>query len=242
MEKAKVFYSYSHKDERYRKKLETHLSILQKNGLIEEWHDRRIGAGHDWEEEINLNLEESNIILLLVSSHFLASNYCYDTETIRALEKHDKKESVVIPIIVRPCLWRESKLKTLQALPTDGKAISTSENEDQAWVNVCNAILREVEQLRTVSPLADPTKSLQPLNQQTGSGRELILKFLREYNQWYFSPLRIQKWGSKQHGFEALRAMSTRDIRGCLDRLHTDRLVKVTTSQKGNSIYKAVDA
>ena len=99
MNEIKLFYSYSHKDELYREKLETHLSILRRNGYINEWHDRRISAGNEWEEEINFNLEDSDIILLLISSNFLASDYCYDTETIRALEKHESKEAIVIPII-----------------------------------------------------------------------------------------------------------------------------------------------
>ena len=146
--KVKLFYSYSHKDEAYREKLETHLSILRRNKYISEWHDRRIAVGNEWEEDINYNLEEADIILLLVSSNFLASDYCYDTETIRAIEKHQANESVVIPIIISPCLWQESEFSKLKSLPKDGKAISTFNNEDEAWLQVAEGILGKVKEIK----------------------------------------------------------------------------------------------
>lgn len=94
-----LFYSYSHKDEGFRETLETHLAILKRQGYIDCWHDRRIAPGDNWKEEINFNLQNAKITLLLVSSNFLASDYCYDTETIFALEQHANKACVVIPII-----------------------------------------------------------------------------------------------------------------------------------------------
>ena len=241
MASAKIFYSYSHKDETYREQLETHLSILKRNGAIQGWHDRRISAGQEWEEEINLNLEEADVILLLVSSNFLASDYCYDTETIRALEKHENKESVVIPIIIKPCLWLESKLSKLQSLPRDNKAISTWVNEDEAWVSVAEGILEAVKkvnsssksQLTTSAPPTEGSNDTEPLC-------KVVLDFLAKYNKWYFSPLRIQKWGSSRHGFSVLSTFSTKQIQSCLEKLNNDGKVKTTVSQKGNIIYKSI--
>src|SRR5262249_49322726 len=57
-----LFYSYSHRDEALRKKLETHLSLLQDQGVISGWHDRRIAAGTEWDGAINKNLEEAGVI------------------------------------------------------------------------------------------------------------------------------------------------------------------------------------
>lgn len=71
-----IFYSYSHKDEEFRNTLEAHLSVLKRQGFISEWHDRRIAPGSNWEQEINLNLQNAKIILLLVSHNFLTSDYC----------------------------------------------------------------------------------------------------------------------------------------------------------------------
>jgi internalin A len=83
-----VFISYSHKDEELRKKLETHLSLLKRRGVIGAWQDRRIGAGQEWAGEIDKHLNRAAVILLLVSPDFLASDYCYDLEMKRALERH----------------------------------------------------------------------------------------------------------------------------------------------------------
>src|SRR5271157_4610770 len=86
----RLFYSYSHQDEELRKELENHLSLLRREGLISAWHDRMIGAGDEWKGAIDKNLEGAHVILLLVSSSFLASAYCWDIETKRAIERHDR--------------------------------------------------------------------------------------------------------------------------------------------------------
>ncbi len=81
----KVFYSYSHKDENLRDKLEKHLALLKRQGVISGWHDRRISAGSEWKGQIDEHLNQAVLILLLVSSDFLFSEYCYDIEMKRAL-------------------------------------------------------------------------------------------------------------------------------------------------------------
>ena len=75
-----IFYSYSHKDEELRNEINQHLSMLQRNGLIVGWHDRQIGAGDRWRDEIDSHVHSADIILLLISSDFLASDYCYGIE------------------------------------------------------------------------------------------------------------------------------------------------------------------
>ena len=96
-----VFISYSHKDEALREKLGTHLSLLKRQGVIDEWHDRRIGAGQEWAGAIDEHLNSAAVILLLVSADFVASDYCYDLEMTRALERHDAGDARVIPVILR---------------------------------------------------------------------------------------------------------------------------------------------
>ncbi len=96
---VEVFISYSHKDESFRKKLESHLAQLKRNGLISIWHDRKISAGKEWKGQIDDALERAKIVLLLISADFLASDYCYDVEMKRALDRHAKGETQVVPII-----------------------------------------------------------------------------------------------------------------------------------------------
>ncbi len=114
------FYSYLHKDEKLCAKLENHLAILRREGLIETWHDRKIGPGTEWAGAIDEHLNEADIILLLVSSDFLASDYCSDVEVVRAMERHKAGEACVIPVILRPCDWGHTPFAKLQALPKDG--------------------------------------------------------------------------------------------------------------------------
>src|SRR6185295_6399426 len=108
MTALEVFFSYSHADETLRDSLQKHLALLQREGLIRPWHDRRIGAGEVFEKAIDSRLESAHIILLLISPDFLASDYCYDIEMKRALERHSTGEASVVPIILRPSDWKSS--------------------------------------------------------------------------------------------------------------------------------------
>lgn len=118
-----VLFSYSHKDEAMRDELAAHLASLRRSGLIHEWHDRRIAAGDSWKEAIDEHLEKANLVLVIVSADFIASNYCYDIEMKRALERRNDGRARVIPVIVRPCDWHTTPLGALQALPKDGKPV-----------------------------------------------------------------------------------------------------------------------
>jgi hypothetical protein len=99
---ARIFFSYSHKDEALRDRLDAHLSLMKHQGLIEGWHDRRITAGNDFAGNISDELERADIILLLVSADFIGSSYCMDIEMARALERHRAGEARVIPVILCP--------------------------------------------------------------------------------------------------------------------------------------------
>ncbi|HEY1354619.1 MAG TPA: toll/interleukin-1 receptor domain-containing protein [Ktedonobacteraceae bacterium] len=137
---ARIFISYSHEDERWKNKLLTHLSILQRvrGALI--WHDRDIKAGDDWATGIDTNLEEATIILLLISPDFVASQYCYSVEMQAAMGRSKAGQARVVPVILRPTELEGTPFMTLQALPRNAKPISTWSNEDIAWVEVVQGI------------------------------------------------------------------------------------------------------
>jgi hypothetical protein len=135
-----VFVSYSHADEKLQKKLTNHLSQLKNEGLIRDWHDRKIGAGTDWDGQINEHLSSAHVILLLVSSDFLASPYIHDVEVRRAIERHDAGAARVIPVILRSCDWHSAPFGKLQALPTNGKAVTLWSNRDQAFTVIARGI------------------------------------------------------------------------------------------------------
>jgi hypothetical protein len=146
-----LFYSYSHKDEPLRDELEEALALLKRQGLISGWHDRQILAGQEWADKIDEHLESARVVLLLVSPSFLASDYCYDIEMKRALERHEKGEAVVIPVIVRPCDWKTGPFARLAALPSDWRAVTSWANKDKAWTDDARGIRRAVEAM-TANP------------------------------------------------------------------------------------------
>jgi len=144
----KVFISYSHADEALKDELLKHLSPLKRMNLIEEWHDRKLKVGEEWDRSISRNLESADIILLLVSIDFVNSKYCYDIELDKALELHDQKKAAVIPIILRNCLWQHTPFAKLQALPRDAKAVSAWSDRDEALASVAEGIKTVAETLR----------------------------------------------------------------------------------------------
>jgi internalin A len=151
---ARIFVSYSHKDERLLNELKTHLSPLRRLNLIETWDDRSIEAGEDWREEIDANLERADIILLLVSADFINSDYCYEKEMARALERHEKREARVVPVIVRDSKWELiPELSKLQAVPKGGKAVRDWANKDKAWKDVSDRIQKMIESMLAADPL-----------------------------------------------------------------------------------------
>jgi hypothetical protein len=160
-----VFFSYSHRDEDYRNELETHLAILKRQGIISTWHDHRIGAGDDVDVDVSEHLEAAHIILLLVSPYFLESEYCYDREMKRALERHAAGEATVIPVIVHPCDWKNSAFGRLRATPPDGKPISKFPNMHDAYFAIVTDI-RTAAEKRTSKALVDsPPAPTVPLSQ-----------------------------------------------------------------------------
>ena len=145
MAALEVFYSYSHKDESLRQKLETHLVALQREGLIKPWTDRCITAGSEWSKQIDEHVRSADIILLLISPDFLASGYIHDVEVKQAMVQHESRKSRVIPIFVRDCSWTEAPFGKLQGVPK-GKAVKLWPDRDPAWREVSDWIRKIVDE------------------------------------------------------------------------------------------------
>jgi len=135
-----VFVSYTHRDEDLRAQLDRHLSALRIEGLIDTWHDRHIRYGTMWRDEIDSNLEAADVILLLISADFLASRYCRDVEMKRAMQRHREGTAQVIPIILRDCDWHGLDVTELQAMPQDGRAVTSWPNQDEAFSQIVKGI------------------------------------------------------------------------------------------------------
>lgn len=144
-----VFISYSHRDEAFKDDLVVHLANLKRQGKITAWQDRDIEAGAEWDEAIKQALEGAQVILMLITPRFMASDYCYDQEMQRALERHEAGTARVIPIIIKPVDWQGSPFSKLQVLPKDAKPVTQWGDQDEAFLNVVQGIRRAVESLQT---------------------------------------------------------------------------------------------
>lgn len=140
-----IFFSYSHRDEELLNELKKHLSHLKRSSTFKEWHDRNIDAGSEFAKAIDEHLKTAQIILLLVSPDFITSDYCYDIEMRQALKRHDAGEAFVVPVILRPASWRKTPFGKLNALPNDGKPVTTSLDRDAAFVEIAAGIERLIE-------------------------------------------------------------------------------------------------
>lgn len=113
-----------------------HLALLRREGLIDMWHDREIRPGEPLADTIDENLNRADVVLLLVSSSFLASEYCYSVEMARAMERADARECIVVPVIIRSCDWQSAPFSKYLALPTDGKPVTSWTNLDDAFTDI----------------------------------------------------------------------------------------------------------
>jgi len=144
---------------------------LQRQWLITLWADTDIGAGAEWEKEIEKHLDTAQIILLLISPAFMNSDYCYSKEMQRAIDRHERGEARVIPVVLRSVLWQEEPLNKLQALPTGGKPITSRSwrNLDEAFLDVVKGIQKAVKELidsREQLSLVRPIQSLVVANEK----------------------------------------------------------------------------
>jgi len=189
----KVFYSYSHRDEPYREKLETCLSTLRREGVIQEWHDRKILPGQSWADEIDGNLESADLVLLLISPDFIASDYCHDIEMKRALQRQADGSADVVALIIKPTDWQRSAFAKLQVLPKNGKPVQKWKPQGDAFLDIAQGIRRLVESRRSADVLPAAMAMASKISTRRGVGKMPALQreyLLRMAQEWRDLPLR----------------------------------------------------
>lgn len=142
-----IFIAYSHSDLALKEELIKFLTPLRREERVSIWHDYNIGAGDDWDAKIKEELYSSDIVLLLVSSDALHSDYFYSREVSISQERHHRGEAVVIPIILRHCDWINTPIGGLECIPEKGKPVVEWPTRDQAWQDVVSRIRRVVDSL-----------------------------------------------------------------------------------------------
>lgn len=159
-----VFISHVPEDERPLGRLEVHLGLMKRQGLLRTWHRGRVGAGGEPGAEAAARLDAAGLILLLVSADYLASEDCFAHEMTRALARHDSGAARVIPVLVHACDWASAPFGRLEPLPTGSKPVSSWRNRNEGWANIARGIRSLVEAARPSAggleageSLAEPT-------------------------------------------------------------------------------------
>lgn len=211
-----VFFSYSHRDEDFKKELIKHLANLERQGVITGWNDREIIAGQEWASEIDEHLNSARVILLLISPDFMASNYCNDIEVRRAMERHEAGEARVIPVILRPVDWDGAPFSKLQAVPTDARPVTLWADRDEAFLTVVKEIRRALKELSATEAYASPLHTIpRPpfvgfVARRDRDGRDIV-ELLKEELAPHRNRL-VALWGEGGIGKTTLAAEVTRAL------------------------------
>lgn len=143
-----LFICYARADEQKVKPLLPWLKVLARRGYITPWRDTDLVPGEDWDETIQARLAEARIILFMVSTRFLASDYITDKERPLAMQMVHDKRAVVLPVLLSKCSWDQEDFAALENLPRKGELVSAFTPRDEAWALVEEGIKRAVGQMR----------------------------------------------------------------------------------------------
>ncbi len=145
-----IFLSYASPDKAFRKKLETHMSILQRNG-VRLWFDDYAASDNRYQSEAGEHLQSAHIILLLLSANFMASDQCL-REMELSLERQKNGGVEVIPVLLRPIGALEvTPLTEFTPLPSNHRPVSRWINKDEAYVDIVKGVQKVIQKIR--SPL-----------------------------------------------------------------------------------------
>ena len=143
MPKPTVFLSYSRKDKAWKRRLRSHLKVLEQVGSFDVWDDRRIGVEDTWYDKIRMAVDDADAAICMISADYLSSDFCVKEEIPYLLKKREEKGMLLLPVLLRPCAWKYVPwLKAIQMLPRDGKAVAVdfARTWDVAFNEVAEAI------------------------------------------------------------------------------------------------------
>jgi hypothetical protein len=143
-----VFISYAHEDKLLRDRLAIQLANLRRQGVIRDWFNGDVVPGSEWRKETEQRLESAQLILLLISADYMASDFSYSIEMKRAIQRHKNGTARVLPILLRPTDYEGAPFAELRMLPTDNKPLTRWPNHDDAFENIVKGIRRAINELK----------------------------------------------------------------------------------------------
>lgn len=246
-----VFISYSKQDKELRDGLLAHLRPLEREGIIT-WHDRQILPGTEWNEEIKARLNAADIILLLISADFLATDYCTQVEIPEALRRHEAGKVTVMPVILRSCGWKYTPLAKIQAYPEKAKPIVSWTYIDDAYTNVVDGVYLAATKIKEQrsQPQAEPERiqQKQPADQPKPSpdplrGDYAQLEALLKAGKWKEADEKTNDQMCQVMGRQYEICLGVEDIMQfpCTDLQRIDQLwVKHSNGKFGFSVQKKI--
>ena len=144
---ARIFISYAHADEDLKKELDKYLKVLKRSSKVQVWNDRELIGGQEWDQTIMSELNKANIILLLISVDFNASDFIWDKELASAMQRHEEGTAHVVPIILRRCEWSSMPYAKLQALPRNATPVTEYPNRDAAFTEIAIGLEKLVDHI-----------------------------------------------------------------------------------------------
>lgn len=161
--KLEVFIAYARADKQHLVEFHKHLSSLKRENVVSIWYDGEILCGDRWESELKPKLESADIIIALISSDFIASEYCWEQELSRGIERHEEGSARLFPLLLRKCDW--NALRHIQLVPSDGLAVTSWPNQDKAYTDVVKHLRKVIEDFnRKGEPLSKQTKQASKQN------------------------------------------------------------------------------
>jgi hypothetical protein len=151
MKPLRIFYSYSKQDQELLDRLLSHMRVLERVGLIEEWSNTAIQPGDDRNLTTEKYLRNADIILLLISANFINTDFCYEVELSLALQEHQRGKALVIPIFLRPCSWQDTPIAQLQGLPRNNQSITSHpywSDQDEAFYEIVQELKLLIRKLK----------------------------------------------------------------------------------------------
>ncbi|MDX2067328.1 MAG: TIR domain-containing protein [Haliscomenobacter sp.] len=179
-----IFIAYSHTDKQYLEALRKSLSPLIRNKKAKIWFDGEIRPGDLWDDEITSAIVNADIILLLVSTDSLHSDYFYEKEVSNALKRHENNQVRVIPILLTPCLWDETPLNKLQVLPAEAKPITSWKNLPEAWDDVARGIRSAIDKIIKQKEEDEKRRFQEKIQLMAEKEKEERIKAEQEIQKW----------------------------------------------------------
>ena len=154
---VKLFYSYSHKDQQHRKKMEEALTLLRdQDRILDDWSDQKILPGRHITEKIRERMQETDIFAFLLSQDFIASRPCIEEWKLARKIASERQSVFLVPIILSDCSWKDMEdMSQLKALPTDGKPIKNFQDKDTAWLQVYYGLKEVINHIRSTFKIKD---------------------------------------------------------------------------------------